>query len=599
MKFMNYSLERLVNNLEEDDFNILNHFFKDEEERSLLKRKGVFPYDWFDNIEKLKEKNLPPKEKFYSKLNDSNISDEDYEHAKNVWEKFNIKTMKDYHDLYLKTDVLLLADVFENFRKICKKYYNLDPAWYFTTPGLAWDAMLKMTGIELDLLHDPEMYLMFESAKRGGIAAVSKRWSKANNKYMKNGYNPKEKSKYILYLDANGLYATAMTKALPVRNFEWMKKEELENWKNIPCILQVDLDYPKELHDLHNEYPLAPEKIKVSGVKKLIPNLKDKEKYVIHHENLKQYLEMGIRLKKIHKGIKFEEENFMKKYIDLNNSLRKQANNEFEKEFFKWMNNSVFGKTMENVRNRVDIQLCKNGEKAKKMFSKFNFERCTIFSNHLIANHMKRKYVVLNKPIYLGMSILDLSKTIMYDFHYNYTKKKFKDNSKLLYTDTDSLIYEFETEDIYKDISPDVLEKFDTSNYPKEHFSEIPTGLNKKVGGKMKDECAGKIVLGFAAPRPKVYNILVEDGEEIKRCKGIKKNVVKKELVHKDYENCIFKDEIQSREMCNIVSIKHQLYTAKIRKIALSPNDNKRIIMRNKVDTIAYGHYMEEMLPMN
>ena len=159
-----------------------------------------------------------------------------------------------------------------------------------------------------------------------------------------------------------------MSKPLPVRDFEWMNENELENWKNIPCILKVDLEYPENLHDLHNEYPLAAEKLKVGNVEKLVSNLNDKEKYVLHCENLKQYESLGLKITKIHKGIKFKEENFMKKYIDLNTNLRTNAKNEFEKDFFKLMNNSVFGKTMENVRNRVDIQLCNNEEKAVKLF---------------------------------------------------------------------------------------------------------------------------------------------------------------------------------------------------------------------------------------
>ena len=183
-KFMSDSLERLSNNLEKDHFNNLNSFFEDGEKRELLRRKGVFPYDWFDNIEKLNEKNLPPKEEFYSKLNDEDVSDEDYEHAKKVWKKFDVKNMKDYLELYLKTDVLLLSDVFENFRKLFKKDYGLDPAWYYTTPGMAWDGMFKMTKIELDLISDPNMYLMIEKGIRGGICVVTKRYSKANNPYM-------------------------------------------------------------------------------------------------------------------------------------------------------------------------------------------------------------------------------------------------------------------------------------------------------------------------------------------------------------------------------------------------------------------------------
>ena len=206
-----------------------------------------------------------------------------------------------------------------------------------------------------------------------------------------------------------------MSKPLPIRNFKWMNEKELQNWKNIPCILEVDLKYPEKLHDLHNEYPLAAERMKVGNVEKLIPNLRDKEKYVLHHKNLKLYTSLGLKVTKIHKGVKFQEEDFMKKYIDLNTNLRKEGKNDFEKDFFKLMNNSVFGKTMENVRNRVDIKLCSSKEKALKMFSKTNFDKRKIFSDYLIAIHMYRKKIKLIKPIYLGMSILELSKTLMYD----------------------------------------------------------------------------------------------------------------------------------------------------------------------------------------
>ena len=314
-----------------------------------------------------------------------------------------------------------------------------------------------------------------------------------------------------------------------------MNKNELNNWeklKNCSCILEVDLEYPQELHDLHNEYPLAPERIKINSLsqsEKLIPNLNNKEKYVLHSENLKLYEKLGLKITKIHKGIKFHEEDFMKKYIDLNTRLRTNAKNEFEKDFFKLMNNSVFGKTMENVRNRVDIQLVNRKEKALKLFSKTNFDKRTIFSENLIAVHMHKKKIKLDKPIYLGMSILDLSKTLMYDFHYNYIKPKYGENSRLLFTDTDSLMYEIKTEDFYKDISPDVEKMFDTSNYPKEHESGIKTGLNKKVIGMMKDECGGKQIEEFVGLRAKLYSYkMCESGKVTKRCKGVKKNVIEK-----------------------------------------------------------------------
>ncbi len=238
--------------------------------------------------------------------------------------------MKDYHDLYLRTDTLLLADVMTEFRKTCKKTYGLDTLHYYTSPGLAWDAMLKYTGVELDLISDQDMYLMIESGIRGGVSSIMKRYSKANHKYL-DDYDPKKPSKHILYLDANNLYGWAMSKPQPYKNFKWMNADELKNWESKPCFLEVDLEYPKELHDLHNEYLLAPERLLIDKVEKLVPNLNDKTKYVLHHEDLKMYLEMGLKLTKIHRGITFEESCFMKSYIDLNTDMRTKGTTHFSK----------------------------------------------------------------------------------------------------------------------------------------------------------------------------------------------------------------------------------------------------------------------------
>ena len=241
---------------------------------------------------------------------------------------------------------------------------------------------------------------------------------------MGDKYDASKPTKYITYLDANNLYRWAMSKPLPTQDFKWMEPNELKNWEKYSCVLEVDLEYPKGLHDWHNDYPLAPERIKVDKVKKLIPNLGDKEKYVLYYENLKQYESLGLKIKKIHRGIKFEESQWLEKYIALNTELRTAAANEFEKDFFKLMNNSVFGTTMENIRNRVDIKSVNNEKQAEKLTAKPNFDHCNIFSEELGAIHMKKTRLVFDKPVYLGMYILDLSKTLMYDFHYNYIKQK-------------------------------------------------------------------------------------------------------------------------------------------------------------------------------
>ena len=598
-KFMALSLGKLVKNLSEDDFKNLEKYFTPEEVE-LLKQKGFFPYDYLSSIEKLKDTEPPPQEAFYSKLKCKGINNYNYKHVLNVWKTFKMKTFKDFLSVYNTSDVLLLADVFEKFRDICLKNYGLDPAHYYTAPGLAWDAMLKMTKINLELLSDVDKLLMIEKGIRGGISIISNRYGKANNKYMKD-HNKKELSKYLMYLDANNLYGAAMSEKLPVHSFKWMTTQEIENifnnqivqvWEKTPCILEVDLEYPEKLHDLHNDYPLAPERVECDhGVKKLIPNLRHKNNYVIHYKNLMQCLRLGMKLKKIHRGIKFTEAAFLKPYIDKNTSLRALAKNNFEKDFFKLMNNSVFGKTMENIRNRVNVKLVDSGEQFKKLAAKPNYNSRKIFNENLVSVHMKKTSLTMNKPVYLGMSILDLSKTVMYDFHYKYIKPKYGSKAKLLFTDTDSFLYEIQTEDFYKDIAGDVKDRFDTSDYPENHPSKIPTGINKKVLGMFKDEAAGKTIKEFVGLRAKLYSYKMDEGEENKRCKGIKKAVVKKSITHEDYKTCLTTGKEQLRRQNIIRSYEHVLYTEEVNKIALSAADDKRYLLKDSFDTLAWGHY--------
>ena len=282
-QFMSSSLEKLVSNLPRESLKYTSNKWKGIK-LDLMVRKGVYPYDYMDSFKKFKEQ-LPSKEEFYSILNDEHISDEDYQHAQNVWNEFNLKNMGEYHDLYLQSDILLLVDVFENFRKTCLRYYKLDPCHYFTSPGLSWDAMLKMTDIKLELMTDIDMFQFIEKGMRGGISYIANRYGKANNKYMKD-YNEKAPSKYIMYLDANNLYGWAMSQYLPTGGFRWMtekqiNKIDLAKYKEDSArgiILEVDLEYPEKLHDLHNDYPLAAEKIKVTDkmLSKYCKNISDK-----------------------------------------------------------------------------------------------------------------------------------------------------------------------------------------------------------------------------------------------------------------------------------------------------------------------------------
>ena len=598
-KFTLAGLEGLVKNLSQEDLKETNRFFG--EKIDLVSRKGVYPYEYMDDFEKFKKQSLPKKTSFFSRLKQEKVSDEDFEHAQKVWKECKLKNMGDFHDLYLKTDVLLLADVMENFRKLCEKHYELDPAHFFTVPGMAWDAMLKMTGIKLELLEDVDMLLMIEKGIRGGISNAFKRYAKANNKFMKD-FDPAEKSSFIVYLDANNLYGWAMSKPLPVGGFEWMGEADLENWERfvdeegIGCILEVDLEYPVELHDFHNDFPLAPEKMILGKVEKLTQNLRDKEKMVLHGKNLALFLSLGMKLKKVRRGLKFQEKNFMKNYIDKNTSLRSQAKNAFEKDLFKLMNNSVFGKTMENVRNRVSIELVKDAERAAKLVNKPNFEELKIFDEFLIAVKMRKTKVWMNKPVYVGMSILDLSKTLMFSFQYEYVKKKWE-KVEVLYSDTDSLVLKIETDDFFKDISGDVKEWFDTNDFPEDHPAVLE-GLpivkeNKKKIGLMKDECGGKILTEWVALRPKLYSLLTEGGEK-QKAKGLKKSIKNKSLRHENFLKCLRTGKSQTRKQCLFRSRDHHIFTENMVKVALSCDDDKRIVLENGIDTLSLGHFLLE-----
>ena len=277
---------------------------KDLNKFILLLRKGVYPYEYMDNWERFNEMSLSSKESFYSNLNMEDIDDIDYRHCNNVFKRFKLKNLGEYHDLYVQSDTLLLADVFENLRNKCLEVYELDPAHFLSLPELTWQACLKKTNVKLELLTDYEMLLMVEEGIR--ICHSIHRHAKANNKYMEN-YNENKEPSYIQYLDANNLYGWAMSQKLPVNNFKWVEdisrinEEFIKNYNensNKGYTLEVDVKYPKKLHNLHSDLPFLPKRMKTDKCKKFVCNLHDRKKYVVHIKSLKQALNHGLKLKK-------------------------------------------------------------------------------------------------------------------------------------------------------------------------------------------------------------------------------------------------------------------------------------------------------------
>ena len=643
-QFMSSSLEKLIKCLNDaKDEKLFKHFNehyknKTSEEKNLLRQKGYFPYDYYKN-EKVLYKGLPKIEEFYNKLNNSNITIKEYEHVKNIYKKFNCKNFRDYLNLYLECDVILLADVFENFRDVCYKNYGIDCLYSYTAPGLSWQSMLygkfrkniiKGYNYIYDENHKTKLISFHEGQEdmldfikenqRGGISLITHRYAKANNYYL-DDYDKNKPTSFIKYWDCNNLYGYAMAENLPTGNYKWNKQfwtiNELLNIpddNDIGYIHEVDIKVPEALHDYLNDYPLAVEnthfddseymlnvaqklgiKKSKTPVDKLIPNLYDKKKYVIHYRNLKLMLSLGYEITKFHRVLQFDQKPILKDFIMFNTTQRALTNNTHEKDFFKLMNNSIFGKTLQNVEKQIDIKFCSTDAQLLKQINKPHYKSYNVFPNGIVAVHMNKTQIKYNMPIIIGFCVLELSKLKMADFHYNVIKKMYNDKAKLLFTDTDSMTYHIETKDIDKDLYK-IKENFDFSNYEKNHVLYDET--KKNMIGYFKDENGSAIVKEFCGIRSKVYTMTTQKYEkdsnfeiEDKKMtlKGIPKTVVNT-LNIEDYKNCIFNETTQNHTYNNITSINHNLTTRTINKISISAYDDKRHYLNN-ILSYSHGHY--------
>jgi len=615
-QFVSASLDNLVSLLLKSGKENFHHTRKYLGESDLVYAKGVYPYGYMVDSSKFAEKQLPPIEEFYDKLKDEPLSEADYDRANQTWREFNIGSLQEYHDLYLKSDTLLLADVFESFRQSMFVQHRLDCLHFPTLPSLAWAAALRHTDAELDLITDPNMYLLIENSIRGGMATISNRYSKANNPYLE-GYDESKPTTYITYLDANNLYGHAQSQALPVGNYRFLSEREVEELDlmsvkadaPVGYIVECDLEYPEHLHEWHNDYPLAPEHMTLScsllspfvtnligptrpwiPTKKLIPNFFNKTKYCTHYRNLQFYVKHGLVIKKIHRVLSFTQSPWLKPWIDLCTEQRKAARTEFEADLAKLQANATFGKTIEQKRNRVNVRLIADENKFLKAVGKPSFRKCEIINEDLVMVRGAQQKVKMDKLVGVGFSILELSKLTMYEFYYNYLKDHYGDKCKLLFTDTDSLCCEIETEDIYAEMALN-LDMFDTSNFPPDH--PLFSMQNHRVLGKMKSETGSLPPDEFVGLRPKCYSLNVPGA--ISKCqkkvKGVQKHYVKKHVRHGNFIEVLRNSQkTKMANFCIIRSKKHNVRTVRVNKLCLCAIDDKRYVLEDGERTLAYGH---------
>jgi hypothetical protein len=612
VQFLNASLLSLVDKLAKDRFKICVATCGVGAE-SVYTRKGVFPYSWLDRWSKLEATSLPAKEDFMDTLTDSiNITDADHVHAQRVWVEHGCTSFKDYLLLYLKSDVCQLADVFEAFRSCCLQEDGLDPVNYFTIPAMSYDSCFKLTGCHIDLLTEVEMYQFFEKGIRGGMTFVNKHLTVHDD------------STDILYVDANNLYGSALSMMLPQRDFHWMTAAELEgiDWLSIPTedeigyTLEVDLEYPAEIHDRTRDLPFAPEhmaaeagwlsefmqqeflqvyqqrKGKYVGCDKLLLNQFNKTGYVVHFKILQFYLQHGMRIIKVHRGVRYQQAKIFAPFIQMNSEKRQSTDDEIMKDYYKLKNNSTYGKTMENVRGRMKFTLVNNETKHQRLCSRDTFMSSTYYTPKLVGVRCSTQEVKLNKPISIGQCVLDNSKLIMYELKYGKLaeyERGLGGSISIIGGDTDSFFLEL------KNLPVDVLLEemvrdglLDSSNYPPSH--RFFSNKCKAKLGCVKNECPAVTIKEIVMLRPKSYSILLESDKAKKRAKGVQRHVVVNTLTHVDYRKAFEGKDALSCKTRRIGSIHHQLFTLSHTKLALSSFEDKRTWVTAN-ESLPYGHH--------
>lgn len=601
----------------------------------LAMRKQVFPHDYITSIEVLNDTSLPPKQYFNKGLNSrEEISDEEYAHALETWKETKALNIGEYSKFYLVVDVCGLADVYEKFRNDSIQAYGMDPIYYLSLPGFAWGAMFRKTQVKLDILTDHQMFVFYEQSIRGGLTQLTKHYQKADNVYTnpEKHVDENDKSRYLFLFDANGLYSWAMTQCLPVGGHKWIwDTEKLYNlfpvdnpnaWPHAlgdkGYTLMVDLHTPKEIQDFTQSLPLAPAReevgaedfsflmlnqyrdcnntsTKLKTENKLLASQWDKEGYIVHFRLLRFFLQQGMKITKIHCAVEFDQYPFMANYINFNiqKRIEEGRTDETKSDFYKLLNNAVFGKTQEQQRKHMSLKLECDPLKQQLLVGKSNYRGSIIFTETLAAIFHAKSKTQLKHPIYVGSAILDQSKLLMYYFFYKVIKPLFNE-VEVIYMDTDSFLLDINDDNVLKKLESIKDEWIDGSNMPENH--PLYTTKNKGKLGKFKEELGGIPIEEVVALRPKMYCIKSQR-EEKKTAKGINKTVLKEQFRFEQYK-AVFERSMREDEndtptyihQFNFRSRRHEVQTVRQRKKALTIADTKRYWISPNV-SYPFGHY--------
>jgi len=577
----------------------MKQVFSTEKRQNLMLMKGVFPYERFETLDQMvKQKSLPPKPDFYSHLTDSTVSDEEYQHAQNVWNEFDCKDMADYCRVYCTSDSVLLSEIMMSFRMEIYKDYNLDPANFISLPSLGKDIMLKRSGIRLDLMSDLSMIKWIRRGIRGGYSFANLRHfdTEEMEKQFKQAYS-------ILYIDANSLYGLSMSNKLPCGEFSWLSQNELDNFNFLSPTLyddygfafEVDLDYPQNLHLDHHSFPLAVEHMKINyedlspyaksclqelemkypGAKKLCSSFRPRRNYICHYMNLKLYLELGLVLKKVHSGIRFKQDMFMSNFVSELAEKRRTAVTEMQSFTAKLINNSVFGKTIESGDNRLDFKYVTNDKKAMKVHSDPRFKGFKICSESLAFEFLRKKKTDLRRNWICGWAILEISKFYMASLYYKIIRPTFNNNVSIIMSDTDSFSMALRTKNA-REATILLSPVMDFSNL--EENDPLFDKSKKNKVGYLKNESSQSEIVRFVALKSKCYAFLTEENILHTKCKGVKKSA-KKKIKFENYLDCVKNKKIFRIQQYAIRAKDHQNTLTRMQRIAFTSFDDKRYLL--------------------